>query len=64
MSVFLKRVDDDDDQFATITNKSIGCNTIFNELPDVNAMISDDFVVPQSNVFGFNGSICSKYYRK
>lgn len=45
-----KSVDDDDDQSATNTNICIGCNTIFNNLPDFNAMIPEDFIVPQSDV--------------
>ena len=47
---FSKSVDDDDDQSATNTNICIGCNTIFNNLPDFNAMIPEDFIVPQSDV--------------
>ena len=49
---FRKSVDDDDDKSAANTNISIGCSTLFNELPDFNAMISEDFKVPQSDVLG------------
>ena len=47
---FRKSVDDDDDQSAATTNKSIVCNTIFNELLYFNVIIPRDFTVLQSDV--------------